>query len=302
MDKKDDDLIILNDTSENKLQTINEDIMVGDGIKIDELDNKSSFELVNLRQRTPSPYKMCRSLLHDRFSTDSLNSIQKKNESKNNEANIESKEKNKSLIKSIIILINHVLIQLSFLSILEPLLFFNYIITMEEDLFYDQVDSISKQMDDIVSEEMSQSIRSQPFYDPFIDFLVYEKAYIDGTFYIMEESAEQANASASEILTELKQKALHMAIIINMITLLFTSFVKIIYKKSVSKMIIHHLTLILFIGLFEIWFFTEIASKYFPWSSEEILFHLFQCFWINTTEKFPEFQRLQHNVTFSCEV
>ena len=302
MDKKDDDLIILNDTSENKLQTINEDIMVGDGIKIDELDNKSSFELVNLRQRTPSPYKMCRSLLHDRFSTDSLNSIQKKNESKNNETNIESKEKNKSLIKSIIILINHVLIQLSFLSILEPLLFFNYIITMEEDLFYDQVDSISKQMDGIVSEEMSQSIRSQPFYDPFIDFLVYEKAYIDGTFHIMEESAEQANASASEILTELKQKALHMAIIINMITLLFTSFVKIIYKKSVSKMIIHHLTLILFIGLFEIWFFTEIASKYFPWSSEEILFHLFQCFWINTTEKFPEFQRLQHNVTFICEV
>ena len=302
MDKKDDDLIILNDTSENKLQTINEDIMVGDGIKIDELDNKSSFELVNLRQRTPSPYKMCRSLLHDRFSTDSLNSIQKKNESKNNETNIESKEKNKSLIKSIIILINHVLIQLSFLSILEPLLFFNYIITMEEDLFYDQVDSISKQIDDIVSEEMSQSIRSQPFYDPFIDFLVYEKAYIDGTFHIMEESAEQANASASEILTELKQKALHMAIIINIITLLFTSFVKIIYKKSVSKMIIHHLTLILFIGLFEIWFFTEIASKYFPWSSEEILFHLFQCFWINTTEKFPEFQRLQHNVTFICEV
>lgn len=302
MDKKDDDLIILNDTSENKLQTINEDIMVGDGIKIDELDNKSSFELVNLRQRTPSPYKMCRSLLHDRFSTDSLNSIQKKNESKNNETNIESKEKNKSLIKSIIILINHVLIQLSFLSILEPLLFFNYIITMEEDLFYDQVDSISKQMDGIVSEEMSQSIRSQPFYDPFIDFLVYEKAYIDGTFHIMEESAEQANASASEILTELKQKALHMAIIINIITLLFTSFVKIIYKKSVSKMIIHHLTLILFIGLFEIWFFSEIASKYFPWSSEEILFHLFQCFWINTTEKFPEFQRLQHNVTFICEV
>ena len=131
---------------------------------------------------------------------------------------------------------------------------------------------------------------------------MYEKAYIDSTFHRMEKSAQHANNTAAEILTDLKQKTLHMAIIINTISFLFTVFVKIVFKKSVSKMIIHHLTLILFIGLFEIWFFTEIASKYFPWSSEEILFHLFQCFWINTKYKFPEFQRLEHNVTFTCEV
>ena len=157
-------------------------------------------------------------------------------------------------------------------------------------------------MQGIISNELSQNIRSQPFYDSFIDFLVYENLYIDSTYHRMEESAQKANAEASEILTSLKEKAFHMAIILNAITFFFTILVKIIYKKSVSKMIIHHLTLIMFIGIFEIWFFTEIASKYFPWSSEEILFHLFQCYWMNTKEKFPEFKRLEHNVTFSCEV
>ena len=205
-------------------------------------------------------------------------------------------------LKYTMILINHVLIQLSLLSILEPLLFFNFIIRMEEKMFYEQLDSITESTQDIISYDAAQSFRGQIFYDPLIDFIVYEHQSIDSTYNTLQHSAETANEEAAEILSSLKNKSFEMALIINLIAFVYTLGIKYVYKESIIKMLIHHVTLIFFIGIFEIWFFTNIASKYFPWSSDEIIYHLFQCFWIDFTNKFPEMHRLEHNVTFSCEV
>jgi len=205
-------------------------------------------------------------------------------------------------LKFTMILINHILIQLSLLSILEPLLFFNFIIRMEEEMFYEQLDSITESTQDIISYDDAQSFRGQIFYDPLVDFIVYEHQSIDSTYNALQHSAETADEEASEILSSLKNKSFEMALMINLIALVYTLGIKYVYKESIINMLIHHVTLIVFIGIYEIWFFTNIASKYFPWSSEEILFHLFQCFWIDFTNKFPEMHRLENNVTFSCEV
>ena len=274
---------------------------------------KPELELTTIRQRTPaspikwsslSPSRIIRSIIHrDKFSTDNLTIVQtdcdKLEEKKDDD---DKKCTYNDTLKYTMILINHVLIQLSLLSILEPLLFFNFIIRMEEKMFYEQLDSITENTQDIISYDDAQSFRGQIFYDPLIDFIVYEHQSIDSTYNTLQHSAETANEEAAEILSSLKNKSFEMALIINLIAFVYTLGIKYVYKESIIKMLIHHVTLIFFIGIFEIWFFTNIASKYFPWSSDEILFHLFQCFWIDFTNKFPEMHRLEHNVTFSCEV
>jgi len=275
-----------------------------------EQTSKPELELVTIRQRTTtspskwksiSPSKIIRSLIHrEKFSTENLTTVQT--------VDVKSEDKDdkkctcNDTLKFTMILINHVLIQLSLLSILEPLLFFNFIIRMEEEMFYEQLDSITESTQDIISYDDAQSFREQVFYDPLIEFIVYEHQSIDNTYNELQYSAETAGEEAAEILSSLKNKSFEMALIINLIAFVYTLGIKYIYKESIIKMLIHHVTLILFIGLFEIWFFTNIASKYFPWSSDEILFHLFQCFWIDFTNKFPEMHRLEQNVTFTCEV
>jgi len=274
---------------------------------------KPELELTTIRQRTPaspikwtslSPSRIIRSIIHrDKFSTDNLTIVQTDSDKLEEKKDDDDKKCTyNDTLKYTMILINHVLIQLSLLSILEPLLFFNFIIRMEEKMFYEQLDSITENTQDIISYDDAQSFRGQIFYDPLIDFIVYEHQSIDSTYNTLQHSAETANEEAAEILSSLKNKSFEMALIINLIAFVYTLGIKYVYKESIIKMLIHHVTLIFFIGIFEIWFFTNIASKYFPWSSDEILFHLFQCFWIDFTNKFPEMHRLEHNVTFSCEV
>lgn len=278
-----------------------------------EQSNVSELELVTVQQQPTklhvnwssiSPSKIIRSLIHsNKFSTDNLATAQTETLGKSEEDKDEKKKSNcNDTLKSIMILINHILIQLSLLSILEPLLYFNFILRMEEEMFYEQLDVITERTQDIISYNDAQSFRGQIFYDPLVDFIVYEHQSIDSTYNALQHSAETASEEASEILSSLKNKSFEMALMINVIALVYTLGIKYVYKESIINMLIHHVTLIVFIGLYEIWFFTNIASKYFPWSSAEILFHLFQCFWIDFTNKFPEMHRLENNVTFSCEV
>ena len=293
-DYKLDDDYRITDENPNEFDDIDIELNIENSI------SNNNLELMSLRQRSPSPYKLSRSVLHENFSTDSLNTIQKKHEKMI--IYISEKKTKNTFIRSVSILLNHVLIQLSFLSILEPLLFFNYIIGLEEVMFYEQLDNITEQTQNIISDDTAKNTRDTYFYDALITFIMYEHQDIDGTYNRLKETADNANDEAMQLLSSLKYQALKMALILNIVTFFYTIIVKYIYKKSIIKMIIHHLTLIFFIGLFEIWFFTTIGSKYFPWSSDEIYFHLFQCFWVHTTDKFPELKGLEHNVTITCDV
>jgi hypothetical protein len=300
MEKKVDDYKLDDDyriTDENPNEFYDIDIELN--IENNNSISNNNLELMSLRQRSPSPYKLSRSVLHENFSTDSLNTIQKKHEKMITD--ISEKKTKKTYIRYVTILLNHVLIQLSFLAILEPLLFFNYIIGLEEVMFYEQLDNITDQTQNIISDETAQNTRDKFFYNALITFIIYEHQDIDGTYNRLKESADNANDEAMKVLSSLKYQAFQMALILNLVTFFYTIIVKYIYKKSIVKMLIHHITLIIFIGLFEIWFFTTIGSKYFPWSGDEIYFHLFQCFWIHTTDKFPELKGLEHNVTITCD-
>ncbi len=77
MEKKNDDYNLDDDYNlcdENSNEFVDITLNIDDNY----VDNNKQFELVNLRQRSPSPCKISRSLLHEKFSTDSLNTIQRK--------------------------------------------------------------------------------------------------------------------------------------------------------------------------------------------------------------------------------
>ena len=66
----------------------------------------------------------------------------------------------KSRLQYCLVFLNHVSMQISLLSLLEPLLFFYFIISLEKDLFYQQLDSFVVHTFDVFDETTVSKIRS----------------------------------------------------------------------------------------------------------------------------------------------
>lgn len=217
--------------------------------------------------------------------------------------NLPTNSNNKSSkLQHICIFMNHVMMQIALLSILEPVLFFYYIVSMEKGLFYEQLDSFVIHTFDVFDETMVAKIRSQVFYPLIFDFLEYERLYVDDLYLSLEESAVDASLKQQQLVDSLFDKAFHFAAICNTINFVYSLALMRIYKTNIFEMLGHHILLICCIGLYEIWFFTTIVLKYLPWSKDEVLFYIFQCIWLQYSEKFPELKELQQNVTMTCDV
>ena len=132
MEKKDDDYYKLdneynvNENENDELMDIDIDIgVIQQGNEGVEKKKNRHIELMTLRHRPQSPCKLSRSTLHKNlsadFSTESINTMQKRYDNWNTINNVDGKlnngrineiEKvNKPYIKSLVILINHVLIK-----------------------------------------------------------------------------------------------------------------------------------------------------------------------------------------------
>lgn len=249
------------------------------------IDNNNNYELTTIDEKIDN--------------NENINTIDQNNNEKNTLTKILLFIKNKK-VKSILILINHVLLQVSLISLLEPILYFNYILQIEEELFYNELDKIDNQLINIIPIDLTNNIRSQTFYTAFINFLLYENRNIDDTYNQLHYKAVRSNSLASKSLNKLLDKALRLSFIIISITIVYTIFIKYIYNKKIVKMLLHHIIFMLFIGLYELWFFINIASKYFPWNKDDIIFHIFKCSWSYLSDRYPELDSFEKNVTITC--
>ena len=98
-------------------------------------------------------------------------------------------------IEAFMELILHICVHLTLLSLLEPILFFNYVIGMEKDLFFDQIKSLVDLLTHHFKDDKAQEIRSENFYTLFIEFLKYEDASIDNT---IEDLRQNSDVKADE--------------------------------------------------------------------------------------------------------
>jgi hypothetical protein len=195
----------------------------------------------------------------------------------------------------------HICIHITFLSILEPILFFTYIIVIEKKRFFDQFKHFVENIDPLFSSK-NEEIRSQLFYDLAIQSFKNENISADEYFADLRITAQQ-----DKLLTEQRNSHLeHQAFLFFFILLSFTSVYYAIFqyyyrrKLFIVKILMKHIGLMVFIGIYEIWFFLTVILKYKPWSESEITYYLMQCFASHLYQYYPELKFSLQNETISC--
>jgi len=201
-------------------------------------------------------------------------------------------------VKYIMSTLLHITIQISYFSLFEPVLYFNYISIVEKNAFFHEINTITK-YDDIYVD--SNLIRQQQFYSMFIQFLDYENIYINEMYNHLQHDAYHASEHRLTVKDDLQTTAYTFTVISWTITILYTILFKLLYrKKSIIKYYTDHMIYIVFIGVYEIWLFRNVILKYLPWTKEELEFYLFKCFWNKTLQFYPELQCMQNNITITC--
>lgn len=204
-------------------------------------------------------------------------------------------------IKHICVFLYHICVQLSLLSVLEPLLFFFYIVQIEESLFYKQMSKLISQVNGLIDTHDALCVREMDEYIIFMQVLQDNDTCIDSLYYELESSAERGNIEQEHLSHELMAIALRFAFIIISITFIYSVVLKYVFNEKIVPILMHHISLIVFIGIYEVWFFSNVIIKYIPWTDDEIIFYIFQCLWQGMTNKFPELQQLQCNsITMDC--
>ena len=195
----------------------------------------------------------------------------------------------------------HICIHISLLSILEPLLFFSYIIVIEKKMFFNQFKHFVDHMDPLISSN-NELIRSELFYNLAIEFLKSEHASADEYFADLRITSEQDKELNDQNNDHLEKKALLFFFVILSITVVYYTVFQYYYRRRlfIFKILMKHLGLMVFIGLYEIWFFQTIILNYKPWSESEISYYLMQCFASHVYNYYPELRFTLTNETVTC--
>lgn len=195
----------------------------------------------------------------------------------------------------------HILFHISFLSILEPLLFFKYIIVIENQAFLRQFNHFTDNLDPLLNNE-DENIRDQLYYKIFIESLHEEDANVDSYFEGLRLDAESANIKNEIINHKLESKAFLFFYCTIFTTFLYYITFQYFYRKKylLFKMLIKHIGLMSFIFIYELWFFNTIIIKYLMISQEELTYYLMQCIFSRIYDAYPDLSFTLRNETITC--
>lgn len=195
----------------------------------------------------------------------------------------------------------HICIHVSFLSILEPLLFFNYIIVIEKDMFFQHFKHFVDVLDPFFS-SYNEEVRQQQFYNLATEFFKRDGANADSYFENLRLNAEHDKLLADETNGFLVHKAFMFFFIMLSVTVCYYIAFQYYYRRKlfIVKILSKHLGLMIFIGLYELWFFQNVILKYKPWSESEITYFLMQCIASHFYNYYPEYKFTLQNETVTC--
>lgn len=199
-------------------------------------------------------------------------------------------------------MIVHVGIHMTFLSILEPIFYFLYVIQMEEQIFYDQIESLSKAGQYPIPYDALTDFRMSPIYDPFIDYIQSQNANVDGYYMSLEQSASDSQSVLTTQKHALEKKAFLMCLYISTSTFVYYSIHQYTYREKylLPKLLTEHITLILFIALYEFWFLNNVILAYSPFTVAEIRLKIFSCLWVNLISVLPELSFIDQGHQITC--
>ena len=158
----------------------------------------------------------------------------------------------------------HINIHLKFLCLLEPLFYFLYASKLESYIFTAKLKNIITQLIKPIENFLISNKKLKVIVDDLT--LKYKKE--------KDNSIELKNESNHKLfLTSL------YPFYITLIVLLVLSFITKKYTSISIKLIyLEHFLLMVFVGIYEYWFFTQILINFKPISDSEILFLVFDIF------------------------
>ena len=195
----------------------------------------------------------------------------------------------------------HICIHITLLSILEPLLFFEYIVKIEKSMFFSQLKHFMNNIDSTISKD-STEIRSEDFYTLFIEYLKYYNINVDNYLFELRTEAENDSLLITENNNNLEKKSFTFFFIMLSVTITYYIAFQCYYKRKLFffKILMKHIGLMIFIGLYELWFFQNIILNYKAWAGSEITYFLMQCLFTHIYKYYPELLITLKNETVTC--
>jgi len=151
--------------------------------------------------------------------------------------------------------------------VFEIYFYFNYIILIEKDVFYEQIDNY-------ISELKSSPIDSNKRMIIKYELKKNKKSYQKYLNYLYNQYIDSLKKQ-QKILHTLLTKSCTIAGIVSII--LFILFNLGLYNRKKIKwiwIIIENLFMFLFLGIFEYYFFVNIVMNYNPVTNEEVKYHI----------------------------
>lgn len=186
----------------------------------------------------------------------------------------------------------HIFIHISMLSYLETLFYFFYITKIEKKALLDQMKSLSRIGFNYVNNENIINLFFNNYHDQYIDSF-YNSIYLD---------AKNQNNYNQKINEELFEKSLIFSIILSSISIFYYFCFQLYFKekKFIYKLLVKHVFMIFFIGLYEYWFFLNIVINYRFLTSQELSYYIFSCFWYNTKLTYPQLKQFENTTDIQC--
>ena len=126
----------------------------------------------------------------------------------------------------------HVLYHITLLSMLEPLFFFYYVVSIEEQLLYDQIDNIIENENLVITYEEAEYIKSQNIYYLILKHLTNEPIFVDSFFNNIQNDAMDQKELREEDNITLQIKSVYCCGILIITTILYTCVYKYFIKKT----------------------------------------------------------------------
>ena len=184
----------------------------------------------------------------------------------------------------------NVFLHILLLSICETILYFVYISRMENEVLLRKIINFLDNLNNFISE--SNIYLSYSFNQ---DELINYNNNLREDYDNAEEERKNYNST-------LLNKCIYASCTIFIIFIFYFIGINLKLKKiKLKKILIEHIILIFFIGIFEYWFFNNIILKYVSISNEELTYITFNCLMKSLNEKDPELN-LNSTLYKNCKI
>ena len=200
-------------------------------------------------------------------------------------------------------IIIHIGVHITLLSLFEPLFYFLYVTNIEKNLFFSQIKALINKFINNLDVDLINSILTNPLFNYLIISNFGNETYVDNYFKELKTNYDNSMNENNQNEHDLQVKSYFFTILAFFSTTLYFIIHQCIFNEKYLflKIMLEHSILVLFIGLYEYWFFNTIVLNYSPWTEDEIIYYIITCGWSKAVKRIPLLDSFSKNHTI-CKI